>query len=177
MRWCPRTADRGLGAWIHRKVPPAPVPRLRRCLAPLRQVTWRLIAVTNRDRTDGVELRRYVERLPEGIDSLGRNAEETSTQSGIYSAQQHQQCREPRIDIPVGGGPPRIRPIGEALICQGITIEICVLVGVRDDQHRSIDGGGQPLLGAVQWAHRVAETGNVGMGVENQKTPPLSEAR
>jgi len=50
----------------------------------------------------------HPERFAEGVDPVDRDAEEAGTQAGIDRGQEHQQRREPGVDVPVGGRPPSI---------------------------------------------------------------------
>jgi hypothetical protein len=102
---------------------------------------------------------------------------ETRAEPGIHGGQQHQQRREPGVDVPVGGGPPGIGPVGKARVRLGIAIEVGVLVRMPDDEQRGVHVGGEPVLGMIGRADRFAEPGHVGGGVEHQETPPLREAR
>ena len=140
--------------------PAASMDDLVRRAPAMGHVSGRLAGVSDRDSTDGSELVGHAERLSYCVDPVDGDAKEAGAEPFVDGGQQDQQGSEAGIDVPVRRWPPGLGA-DETLVGLGVAVEVCVLVGARDDDERGFERGGEPLLGSFCRSRGVSKTGDI----------------
>src|SRR5437763_3597567 len=136
--------------WLTESIfsPPAAVDDLTLRAAPPLQRRRRLVGCRPADgqRPDRVELGRDPERRPERRQAV-EDTEEQGAEALVDGGEEHGHGGEAAIDVPVGDGPAGRVPVGPALDGFGVAIEVGLLRGAGQDDHRRPEQAGPAEAG------------------------------